>query len=108
MDRYGIISPASMNTFDRFSNRLWQIQGLVEKPRRDQAPSHLAVIGRYILEPSIFPLLEKASPGKGGEIQLTDALNAISRTQPILGLEFVGSNWAISKPRLNSPSNERN
>jgi UTP--glucose-1-phosphate uridylyltransferase len=95
VDRYGIISPAGMNTFDCLSNRLWQIQGLVEKPRRDQAPSNLAVIGRYILEPSIFPLLEKAVPGKGGEIQLTDALNAISRTQPILGLEFEGKRYDV-------------
>lgn len=95
VDRYGIISPAGMNTFDCLSNRLWQIQGLVEKPRRDQAPSNLAVIGRYIMEPSIFPLLEKAVPGKGGEIQLTDALNAISRTQPILGLEFEGKRYDV-------------
>ncbi|MBN2909326.1 UTP--glucose-1-phosphate uridylyltransferase GalU [Polycladomyces sp. WAk] len=95
VDRYGIISPAAMNTFDRCANRLWQIQGLVEKPGRDQAPSNLAVIGRYILEPSIFPLLEKAVPGKGGEIQLTDALNAISRNQLILGLEFEGKRYDV-------------
>jgi len=95
VDRYGIISPAAMNTFDRYSNRLWQIQGLVEKPGRDQAPSNLAVIGRYILEPSIFPLLEKAVPGKGGELQLTDALNAISRNQLILGLEFEGKRYDV-------------
>lgn len=95
VDRYGIVSPAAPVTIDRSSNRLWSIQGLVEKPKRDQAPSNLAVIGRYILEPSIFPLLEQALPGKGGEIQLTDALNTISQTQPILGLEFEGKRYDI-------------
>ena len=50
------------------------VDGLVEKPNNDEAPSNLAVIGRYVLRPEIFEILEKTDPGRGGEIQLTDAL----------------------------------
>jgi UTP--glucose-1-phosphate uridylyltransferase len=61
-----------------------RITGLVEKPEQGTAPSNLAVIGRYVLRPEIFEILEKTPPGKGGEIQLTDALQALA----------TGPNWA--------------
>jgi UTP--glucose-1-phosphate uridylyltransferase len=71
--KYGIISPAE----DRNSYK--KIEDLVEKPDRDQALSNLAVIGRYIIEPDIFSILENLEPGRGGEIQLTDALRILNR-----------------------------
>lgn len=57
------------------------IEDLVEKPDRDQAPSNLAVIGRYLIMPEIFGILERQEPGRGGEIQLTDALRVLNREQ---------------------------
>lgn len=75
VSKYGIISPA--NSLDNY--RL--IEDLVEKPDRDQAPSNLAVIGRYIIMPEIFGILEQQEPGRGGEIQLTDALRVLNRQQ---------------------------
>ena len=57
------------------------IEDLVEKPDRDQAPSNLAVIGRYIIMPEIFRILERQEPGRGGEIQLTDALRVLNKEQ---------------------------
>ncbi len=73
--------------------RVFQVTGFVEKPEVAEAPSDLAIIGRYILPPAIFPLLEKTSPGRGGEIQLTDALTALGRRQPIYALEFEGHRY---------------
>ncbi|MBP1961242.1 UTP--glucose-1-phosphate uridylyltransferase GalU [Paenibacillus aceris] len=75
VSKYGIVSPA-MNFG---SYRL--IEDLVEKPDRDQAPSNLAVIGRYLIMPEIFGILERQEPGRGGEIQLTDALRVLNREQ---------------------------
>ncbi len=68
---YGVIDP------DEFDGETYPIRGLVEKPDPEQAPSGLAVIGRYILPPTIFEPLGRAQPGRGGEIQLTDALQAL-------------------------------
>lgn len=75
VSKYGIISPAS--SLDKYQ----LIEDLVEKPDRDQAPSNLAVIGRYIIMPEIFGILERQEPGRGGEIQLTDALRVLNRQQ---------------------------
>jgi UTP--glucose-1-phosphate uridylyltransferase len=73
--------------------RIYQITEMVEKPKPDQAPSNLAVIGRYILPPEIFPIIEKTPPGKGGEIQLTDALQELARRTPLYGYEFKGERY---------------
>jgi UTP--glucose-1-phosphate uridylyltransferase len=62
----------------------------VEKPAPADAPSNLAVIGRYILPPEIFPILRKTAPGKNGEIQLTDALKELARKSPMFALEVNG------------------
>lgn len=69
---------------------------LVEKPRPENAPSHLAIIGRYILQPDIFAALEKTEPGSGGEIQLTDALNELAHTGAgggVMGIVFRGRRY---------------
>jgi UTP--glucose-1-phosphate uridylyltransferase len=84
---YGIIRGKQVD------ERIYQITELVEKPQPDQAPSNLAVIGRYILPPEIFPILEKTRPGKGGEIQLTDALQELARRTPLFGYEFMGDRY---------------
>jgi UTP--glucose-1-phosphate uridylyltransferase len=67
-----------------------KLTGIVEKPKPDEAPSTLAVVGRYILSPRIFRHLAKANPGKGGEIQLTDAIAALLEEERVLALPFVG------------------
>ncbi|MBI3016746.1 MAG: UTP--glucose-1-phosphate uridylyltransferase GalU [Deltaproteobacteria bacterium] len=70
--------------------RIYDIQTLIEKPAQDHAPSNLAIIGRYVLTPEIFPILENLSSGQGGEIQLTDALVKLSTQQKILGYRYEG------------------
>ena len=63
---------------------------IVEKPKPEVAPSNLAVVGRYVLSGSIFPILEKTRSGAGGEIQLTDAIAELLRTNPVLAYQFEG------------------
>lgn len=69
-----------------------RVRGLVEKPQAHEAPSNLAVIGRYVLSPAVFEVLEQTSPGKGGEIQLTDALQVLAEDpqQGVIGVVFTG------------------
>ena len=84
---YGIIRG------ERVDERVYRIEEMVEKPKPDQAPSNLAIIGRYVLPPEIFPILENTPPGRGGEIQLTDALQTLARGMPLYGYEFVGDRY---------------
>lgn len=73
-----------------------KVTGLVEKPKPGTAPSNLAVIGRYVLQPEIFPVLEATEPGSGGEIQLTDALNALAASEiggGVYGVVFRGRRY---------------
>jgi UTP--glucose-1-phosphate uridylyltransferase len=70
--------------------RTYEVQDMVEKPKREEAPSDLAIIGRYILTPDIFPILEQQAPGKGGEIQLTDAILELSKNRTVYGCHFEG------------------
>ena len=86
---YGIISGEEMN------ERTHRIFSLVEKPGQDQAPSDLAVIGRYVLPPQIFTHLENTKPGHSGEIQLTDALQVLAADQGLVGYEFSGTRHDI-------------
>jgi UTP--glucose-1-phosphate uridylyltransferase len=67
-----------------------RITGLVEKPPADEAPSNLAVIGRYVLSPTVFDVLRRTPPGRGGEIQLTDALQELTQLEPVHGVVFRG------------------
>lgn len=85
--RYGILSPG------KEEKNLIEIKGLVEKPAPADAPSNLAVIGRYILEPNIFSLLENQARGAGNEIQLTDALSAMLGGDPFFGMKFDGTRY---------------
>ncbi len=87
VNRYGVIS----GTKERDS--VFRINSLVEKPDPRQAPSNMAIIGRYILTPDIFDILEKAKPGKGGEIQLTDAINVLLQKRPVYGYLFRGTRY---------------
>jgi UTP--glucose-1-phosphate uridylyltransferase len=86
--RYGIIAgePAGPDE----DPRLYKVSGLVEKPDPAQAPSDLAIIGRYILTPKIFDKLEQTQRGAGGEIQLTDAIEALMKEQDVYGYAFEG------------------
>lgn len=85
--RYGILSPGEEK------DNLIAIKGLVEKPAPSEAPSNMAVIGRYILEPTIFSLLEKQQRGAGNEIQLTDALSGMLGDGPFYGMKFEGTRY---------------
>jgi UTP--glucose-1-phosphate uridylyltransferase len=82
--QYGIIDGK------RIENGVYLVRDLVEKPAPQDAPSNLAIIGRYILTPEIFDVLELTKPGKGGEIQLTDGLKLLIERQPIYAYEFEG------------------
>jgi len=90
VERYGIIAPER-----ELGQGVIAIGDLVEKPHPDQAPSNLAVIGRYIIEPDIFGLLERAKPGKGGEIQLTDALHELNRKKRMVAYRLEGTRYDV-------------
>jgi UTP--glucose-1-phosphate uridylyltransferase len=70
--------------------QVFEVSDLVEKPKPEEAPSDMAIIGRYVLTPEIFPILERQEPGKGGEIQLTDAILQLSKDEAIYGCLFEG------------------
>jgi UTP--glucose-1-phosphate uridylyltransferase len=74
---------------------VYRVLDLVEKPPVGKAPSRLAIMGRYVLEPGIFPILADTKPGAGGEIQLTDALRVLCREKPIYGLAFEGKRYDV-------------
>ena len=74
----------------RHDGRLFEVRDLVEKPKFEDAPSNLAIIGRYILTPTIFETLANLTPGSGGELQLTDGLRALLKTEKIYGFTFEG------------------
>jgi UTP--glucose-1-phosphate uridylyltransferase len=92
--KYGIIS-TDFDLLADSSNRILPIKDLIEKPGQDEAPSNLAIIGRYILQPEIFKILEQASPGKGGEIQLTDALKILNRTNQMFAIPIDGKRYDV-------------
>jgi UTP--glucose-1-phosphate uridylyltransferase len=85
--QYGIIKGR------RVGDRIYRVEEMVEKPQRGKAPSNLAIIGRYILPPQIFGILEKVSPDKKGEIQLTDGLKELNKKVPVFGYEFFGDRY---------------
>lgn len=88
--KYGIVDG------ELFAPRLYRALDLIEKPRPEEAPeSRLAIMGRYILNPEIFNLLETIEPGKGGEIQLTDGIRKLSQHQEILAYDFEGRRYDV-------------
>jgi UTP--glucose-1-phosphate uridylyltransferase len=76
-------------------DRLYRVEATVEKPPAAEAPSRMAIIGRYVLRPEIFSILQNLSPGKGGEIQLTDGLAQLVRERKMFGCEFLGDRYDI-------------
>ncbi|GIM46616.1 UTP--glucose-1-phosphate uridylyltransferase [Collibacillus ludicampi] len=95
VDKYGIISPSPKTKAIMCPNGSHPVEDLVEKPTAEHAPSNLAIIGRYILEPEIFDLLETASPGISGEIQLTDALRIRNRQKKMLAYTLKGKRYDV-------------
>ena len=84
---YGIVGVGEQK------GKAFSISKMVEKPKQSEAPSNLSITGRYILQPQIFSILEKQAAGAGGEIQLTDAMLTLARTQPFYGLKFEGRSF---------------
>ena len=84
VSQYGVIDPVKQ------AERLYKLQGVVEKPPKEKAPSNLSIVGRYVLQPRIFELLETTPRGAGGEIQLTDAIAALLQEQTVQAYEFDG------------------
>ncbi len=92
IDKYGIIKPKEV------SKGVYQVLGMVEKPQPAKAPSRLAIVGRYILTPTIFGILKETKPGKDGEIQLTDALNTLLKKEKVYAVEFKGKRYDAGTP----------
>jgi UTP--glucose-1-phosphate uridylyltransferase len=89
VSKYGIVAvkPAA--------DRLYELTGMVEKPTVESAPSDFAIMGRYVLPPEIFELIAHSKPGAGGEIQITDALLALSKRRKLYGYEFEGTRYDL-------------
>ena len=83
---YGVLDGPPMKD----NPRIIEVHGMVEKPKLEDAPSKNAIIGRYLLTPAIFELLEKLTPGAGGELQLTDGIKGLLKTEKVYGLNFEG------------------
>ena len=90
--RYGIAEVAAEE------GRALTLSGMVEKPDPAQAPSRLALVGRYVLQPAVFTRLAAQAPGAGGEIQLTDAMAAMARQEPVHGVRFTGRRFDCGSP----------
>jgi len=91
VSRYGIVDGKEIN------NKLYSIKALVEKPAVEEAPSNLAIMGRYILTPRIFDILQNQTPGAGGEIQLTDAIAALNQFEAVYAYEFEGKRYDVGE-----------
>lgn len=89
VSKYGIVAG------EKKGDRLYKVTGLVEKPPVDEAPTDVAILGRYIITPEIFNLLENTKPGAGGEIQLTDALKTLAEIEPMYAYDFVGRRYDV-------------
>lgn len=88
--KYGIIDPEG-----QVDKGLYNVRNFVEKPKPEDAPSDLAIIGRYLLTPEIFDILENQEPGAGNEIQLTDAIDTLNKTQRVFAHEFTGIRYDV-------------
>lgn len=112
VSKYGIIDGIHIE------DRVYKVKNLVEKPSIDEAPSNIAILGRYIITPAIFEIIENTPPGKGGEIQLTDALKTLISQEPMYAFDFQGKRYdvgdklgflqatvefALKKPQLREP-----
>lgn len=84
VNKYGIVDG------EKLKDRVYKVNNLVEKPNKEDAPSNVAILGRYIITPKIFEILDNTEPGKGGEIQLTDALKELTKYENIYAYDFEG------------------
>lgn len=91
VSKYGIVAPKGIE----IENGVIPLESLVEKPDLLRAPSNYAIMGRYILSPEIFPIIQALKPGVGGEIQLTDAITLLNKIQPVLAYKFEGIRYDI-------------
>lgn len=89
VDKYGIVDSTPIE------DRLYKVNNLVEKPKKEEAPSNIAILGRYIITPRIFEILENTPPGAGGEIQLTDALKTLLNYEAIYAYNFIGKRYDV-------------
>ncbi len=89
VNKYGVVAGKLLD------ERIYMVEDLVEKPSREQAPSNVAILGRYIITPEIFEILSETAPGAGGEIQLTDALKKLSKQKQLLAYEFSGRRYDV-------------
>ncbi len=94
ISKYGIIDPE-----EKLSDRLMKVSTFVEKPQPDQAPSNLAILGRYVLTPDIFELLETQAAGKGNEIQLTDSIDRLAHEDSVFACGFDGNSYDVGDRR---------
>jgi UTP--glucose-1-phosphate uridylyltransferase len=92
LSSYGVVD-AEPVAHNGSKDRLFRIRDMVEKPKPGEAPSNLAIIGRYVLTPEIFECIGNVEPGSGGEIQLTDGLKALLRTRPVYAYRFEGTRY---------------
>lgn len=89
VNKYGILD------FMQVDNNVFKVKNLIEKPSIEEAPSNIAILGRYIITPGIFDILENQEPGKGGEIQLTDALKVLNEREAIYAYSFEGKRYDV-------------
>jgi UTP--glucose-1-phosphate uridylyltransferase len=91
VSKYGIVDGIQLE------NGLYKVKGLVEKPAVEDTPSDVAILGRYIINSKIFKILEHTRPGKGGEIQLTDALTELAKQEPMYAYHFEGKRYDVGE-----------
>jgi UTP--glucose-1-phosphate uridylyltransferase len=91
VSRYGIVGASDIG------ERFYSVKNLVEKPTKENAPSNLAIMGRYILNPKIFEILEQQEPGAGGEIQLTDAIARLNKHEAVYAYDFEGTRYDVGE-----------
>ena len=89
VDKYGIVNGV------KTSDRITEVESLVEKPSREEATTNLAILGRYIVTPDIFPILHETKPGKNNEVQLTDALNKLAAKRKMIAYDFIGKRYDV-------------
>jgi UTP--glucose-1-phosphate uridylyltransferase len=92
VESYGIVGG------DAIDDRVVGVTSLVEKPKLEEAPSRLGIVGRYVLTPEIFAMLERTPPGKGRELQLTDGLALLMEQQPMFAYQFEGRRYDTGRP----------
>lgn len=88
--KYGVVDPS-----ENINERCASVKGFVEKPKKEEAPSNFAILGRYVLTPEIFDLLETQEAGKGNEIQLTDAIDRLTKQQKVFAYDFEGVRYDV-------------